>query len=528
VTRDGRARAAGLSIALDGAPAELELVRDGLWKPITDGDPGPLTLAERFRDVGLAGGEIDELLVFDRALAPLEVRELARPEEARALLDGASADERFAAWLAAVDAGQRALQAELTSARAALAGVQAGVREIMAMQAGGPQREVFVLRRGRYDAPDPARPVRAHVPRALVPARASDARPSAGAAADDVSDRLALADWMARPEHPLTARVAANRLWQLAFGRGLVATSENFGLQGELPSHPELLDWLALELVDDGWSTKGLLRTIVTSATYRQTSRADEALCARDPENRLLARGPAKRLEAEMLRDQALFAAGLLVERLGGPSVKPPQPAGLWEIGWGGTYVADEGEGRWRRSLYSYWKRTVPPPGMILFDAAKRDVCVARRASTCTPLQTLALLDDETYVEAARALAAHVLAERAAADLALAARAAGERASADRGTAERAAGDRVTGDRAAVEAVFRALATRAPTAAESAALFELLEHERAEFAADPAAVEALLAVGPAPVPAQVERADVAALALVASTVMASDAALYAR
>ena len=224
-----------------------------------------------------------------------------------------------------------------------------------------------------------------------------------------LANRLGLARWLASPENPLTARVAVNRIWQHHFGQGLVKTAENFGIQGEPPSHPELLDWLATELIRTGWDIKAMHRLIVTSATYRQASRVPPALLAHDPENRLLARGPRFRLSAEVVRDNALAIAGLLTIRLGGPSVKPYQPAGLWEELAGGAgegpYIQDKGPDLYRRSLYVYRKRTVPHPVLATFDAPSRETCQVKRSRTNTPLQALELLNDVAYVEAARGLA---------------------------------------------------------------------------------------------------------------------------
>ncbi len=228
-------------------------------------------------------------------------------------------------------------------------------------------------------------------------------------------NRLALARWLASPANPLTARVAVNRLWQQHFGIGLVKTTENFGLQSEPPSHPALLDWLATELIRTGWDVKAIHRLIVTSTTYRQVSNLPASLVQRDPENRLLARGPRYRLPAEMVRDNALAIAGLISNQLGGPSVKPYQPAGLWEELAGGAgeapYVQDQGDKLYRRSLYVYRKRTVPHPAMATFDAPSREICQVKRARTNTPLQALELLNDITYVEAANELARLMLAE---------------------------------------------------------------------------------------------------------------------
>jgi hypothetical protein len=232
-----------------------------------------------------------------------------------------------------------------------------------------------------------------------------------------VPTRLDLANWLLDPSHPLTARVAVNRYWQLYFGTGLVKTSENFGSQGEPPSHPELLDWLATEFIRTGWNVKALQRLIVTSAAYRRSSKSAPGQQEKDPENRLLARGPRYRLPAELIRDNALAVSGLLNTKLGGPSVYPYQPPGLWEeIAFGDgfssqTYVQSHGADLYRRSIYTFWKRTSPPAQMIAFDAPNREKCTARRSTTNTPLQALVLMNDPTYLEAARALAERVITE---------------------------------------------------------------------------------------------------------------------
>jgi len=439
VTHDGSGRSAGLRIFVNGAPADLEVVRDSLTRPITGGDPGPPALGERFRDVGFKGGEICDLQFYDRCLPEAEVRAVSGMGA-----DAPSAELSLRAFLETVDEPAARAREALRAARGALAKAQAEIPQIMAMAETAPQ-PCFVLSRGRYDAPDRARPVSARVPKALPPLEPGFP-----------TNRLGLARWLTGGGHPLAARVAVNRLWMFAFGRGLVATPENFGSQGELPSHPELLDWLAVTFVESGWDVKAMLKRIVMSATYRQASASRPDLAARDPQNRLLARYPAHRLTAEQIRDQALFASGLLVSKVGGPSVKPWQPPGLWEIGWGGSYQADEGEGRHRRSLYTYWRRTVPPPNMMLFDAAKREVCSARRQATMTPLQSLVLLNDPQFVETAQALA-----ERAAAP--------------------------GRGDDAQIADAFGRVCGRAPSEAEAKALLDLLQQERAAGAAHPMA-----------------------------------------
>ncbi len=266
---------------------------------------------------------------------------------------------------------------------------------VMAERAG-PRRQAYVLNRGAYD--QPGAPVEPAVPHFLPPPAAGD------------PPRLALAKWLVSRDNPLTARVTVNRLWQMLFGTGLVKTTEDFGSQGEPPSHPELLDWLAVEFMDSGWDVRHMLRLMVSSATYRQTSEVSAELLQRDPENRLLARGPRFRLPAEMVRDQALAVSGLLVEKTGGPSVKPYQPPGLWQELMGGKgYQQDGPEGLYRRSLYTYWKRTVAPPMMINFDSPTREVCSIRPSRTNTPLQALNLMNDVTFLEAARKLAERML-----------------------------------------------------------------------------------------------------------------------
>ncbi|MDA7657936.1 DUF1553 domain-containing protein, partial [Verrucomicrobia bacterium] len=265
-------------------------------------------------------------------------------------------------------------------------------------------RKSFLLTRGEYDQKGDE--VTRQTPAVLPPLP------------EGVSnDRLGLALWLTDSSHPLTARVAVNRFWQQLFGVGLVKTSEDFGSQGDPPSHPGLLDWLAASFRENDWDVKSLVKSIVMSATYRQSSKMDPMLIERDPENRLFARGPRFRLDAEMLRDQALSVSGLLVEMQGGSSVKPPQPDGLWfAVGYSGSntvrFEPDQGADKvHRRSLYTFVKRTSPPPQMSTFDGPSREACVMRRERTNTPMQALLLLNDPQFVEASRALAERVLGE---------------------------------------------------------------------------------------------------------------------
>ena len=273
----------------------------------------------------------------------------------------------------------------------------------MVMDERAERRQTYLLMRGRYDSPgDPVQP---GVPEDLLGRWPRNAP----------ANRLGLARWLTQSRHPTTSRVVVNRFWQQIFGVGLVKTSGDFGLQGEAPSHPALLDWLATDFVDSGWNVKRLMKRIVLSASYRQDSAVGTDLWTRDPENRLLARGPRVRLPAELIRDQALAVSGLLSDRLGGPSVRPYQPDGLYDgVIVGETYPGtrwDQAEGPdlYRRSIYTFWKRTLPHPAMTVFDAPDREFCTVRRSTTNTPLQALTLMNDPTFVEAARKVAEQVI-----------------------------------------------------------------------------------------------------------------------
>ncbi|MFT4709416.1 MAG: hypothetical protein ACI8Q9_000536 [Planctomycetota bacterium] len=293
-----------------------------------------------------------------------------------------------------IEAGLIAAQMEL----------EAAVPRTMVMRERDEPRPTFVLIRGEYDQPDKTRPVEPGVPRYLS-GFGAEHLPT-----DRRATRLDLANWMTDPENPLVARVAVNRIWQVLFGTGLVTSSGDFGLQGAWPSHPELLDHLAVGFVEDGWNVKNLIHRILISETYRQSSHMDDELAALDPGGALLGRYPARRLTGEAIRDGALYAAGLLEEKLGGPSVKPYQPAGLWsEVSMPasntGKFEVGTGQELYRRSVYTYWKRAAPPPSMLTFDAPSRESCTVMRGSTNTPLQALVLWNDEQFVEAARNLA---------------------------------------------------------------------------------------------------------------------------
>jgi hypothetical protein len=353
----------------------------------------------------------------------------------------------------------------------------------MVMSEMATPRDTFVMIRGDYEKPgDKVTPA---VPVFLPPMPADAPR-----------NRLGLARWLVDPSNPLTARVAVNRYWQMYFGTGLVKTAEDFGSQGEAPSHPELLDWLATEFVRTGFDVKAMQRLIVTSAAYRQSSVATPALRERDPENRLIARGPRVRLEAEMIRDQALAVSGLLSTKMGGPSVKPYQPDGLWEqlSAFQGKKLFERstGEDLWRRSVYSYWKRTVPPPSMTIFDAPTRESCVVRRQMSSTPLQALALLNDEMYIETARKFAERMVKEGGASE--------DER----------------------LRWAMR-LATSRPASEQEVKILEQgLNRRLAQYRADHASAEKLLAAGESPRDKAIDTAELAAYTTAASVILNLD------
>jgi mono/diheme cytochrome c family protein len=403
VSYDGSSRAAGLKIHLNGEEASVEMVRDNLTKNSGSGEG--FKFGERIRDSGLRGGAVDEIHLFTRAISLLEIRALHQSKPLAELIAATPRDEAGMAQLhdfyfSAVDAESRAAHVSLRKLRADLRVTLDGVREIPVMREMQEARPARILARGEYTHPE-GEPLPRETPAVLPPMSADLSR-----------DRLGLARWLTAPDHPLTARVHVNRIWSHFFGRGLVATAENFGTQGEAPSHPELLDWLARDFVSYGWDMKRLCRQIVLSKTYGQDSKVPPELRSKDPANILLARGPLKRLAAEDLRDQALSVSGLLHDPIGGPPAKPYLPeSAQWKVlnNFLPDYKRDDAPGIYRRSLYTFWRRTAPPPGMLVFDAPGRDVCTVERQQTNTPLQPLVLLNDPQFVEAARGLAIRML-----------------------------------------------------------------------------------------------------------------------
>ncbi|HEY6291736.1 MAG TPA: DUF1553 domain-containing protein [Terriglobia bacterium] len=524
VNYDGSGKASGVSVYLDGKPLATEAVKDHL----TGSFRTESALSVGDKKIGRPlKGQLDDFRIYSRTLPASEAEYLAVQVPARALLtelEGKPVEEigalqpekppaeadigmedkaetkeakeasqlkehqaRLSEYYLKYEAPEndRQLYAQLKDLRAQKEKLEQSVPNVMVMAEMKKPRDTFILGRGQYD--NPQEKVTPGVPSFLPPL-------PAGAPAN----RLGLAQWIVDPQNPLTARVAVNRYWQGYFGVGLVKTSEDFGSQGDPPSHPELLDWLATEFIRTGWNMKAMERLIVTSATYRQSSKMTPELEERDPENRLLARGPRVRLPAEEVRDNALAISGLLNDRIGGPSVYPYQPKGIWEEmafgeGFSGqTYTQSTGADLYRRSMYTVWKRTVPPPALTTFDAPDREKCTARRIPTNTPLQALVLLNDPTYVEAARALAQRMME-----------------------TGGKSAADRV-------DFGFRLATDRAPSPAEREVLVATYRDQLADFQRQKDDAAKLLSVGESHYDQRLNKSQLAAWTTVASMILNLD------
>jgi len=524
VNNDGTGKATGLKIYVDGKPWEIETVKDSLQGTFRT----PASLEIGNQDMGgLFEGQLGDLRIYTRTLTDTEVENLAVHLPARVLLTelaGAPAKEiaslqpdkpppeanigelakaaskeqrqaqlkkqreaRLSEYFLKHEAPEkyRRLYTRLAELRKERDKLEKSITTTMVMAEMSKPRDTFVLGRGDYE--NKGEKVTPGVP-AFLPPMARDQPP----------DRLGLAKWILDPANPLTARVVVNQYWQQYFGVGIVKTSEDFGSQGEPPSHPKLLDWLATQFVSSGWDIKAMQRLMVTSATYRQSSRASRELTERDPDNRLLARGPRFRLPAEMVRDNALAISGLLNDRIGGPSVYPYQPKGLWEEmafgeGYSGqTYTQSSGPDLYRRAMYTVWKRTVPPPSLTLFDAPDREKCTARRAVTNTPLQALALLNDPTYVEASRALAERTL---------------------------RSGGQ---SDRARIDFAFKLATARVPNPQERAVLLRSLTGFRSAYRRDEGNASKLASVGETKADSRLAPRELAAWTTLASMILNLD------
>ncbi len=482
-TYDGSSKAGGLKLWMNGQLLETEIVRDNLTQAIKGGEANELAIGQRFRDVGFKGGEVDQLRIFQACLSDLECAMLywqdTRTDNiADQLSKSTESQLQQFADLSSPDRAK--IETELFDLRAQLAKASDPIPEIMVMRELPKARPTFILRRGQYDAP--LEQVDRGILASILPMSVQEGK---------LPSRLDLARWLTDPQHPLTSRVAVNRVWQSLFGRGLVSTMEDMGLQGAVPTHPQLLDWLSRHYIDSGWNTKALIKLIVMSNVYRQSSNLTAELVQVDPENQWLARGPAVRLSAEQLRDAALASSGLLVDRLGGAPVKPYQPEGLWEEKSGEAYQRDKDEGSRRRSLYTFWKRTSPPPSMMTFDASNREVCVVRRQSTLTPLQALVLLNDPQFVEAARALADRVLTE------------------------QYDPASRLT-------AVFRRLTARKPTNAELEVLTKMHQQQLEYFKSTPEAAGKFLDIGDYKASEKTNPVELAALTAVVEGLLSYD------
>jgi hypothetical protein len=399
-------KAAGLKIYLNGEPQPTNVTADGLKN--TTRTTVPLKLGQRHTGSPLTGTTVNDIRIYERTLSASEVTSLAKSTRYAALIakpaDQRTAkelDELYAWWLPTHDVPFQQKSDAVAKLEREQSDIKARGTIAHVMNERGESPMAYILFRGEYDKR-----------RDEVQADTPDFLPAFPAGLP--KSRLGVAQWLLRPEHPLTARVTVNRYWQEVFGTGLVRTAGDFGITGELPSHPELLDWLAVDFREHGWDIRRFFRQLVTSAAYRQMALTTPEKLESDPHNRLLSRGPRFRMDAEMVRDYALAASGLLVPKIGGPSVKPYQPDGVWEaVAMIGSntrnYKADAGENLYRRSMYTFWKRSAPPASMDIFNATAREVCTVRRERTNTPLQALVTLNDPQFIESARALAQRAL-----------------------------------------------------------------------------------------------------------------------
>ena len=408
VTYDGKGKAAGTKIYINGKVQEHNIEADGLNDTIQT--PKTFRIGRRFNTSQANNIEIDEVRLYGRELIAADINAVSGSDPIAPLL-AITPDKRTPKqteallnhYLNNIDQAHQKLAAEKRTAEAEIAAVNKNKVNTMIMGDRGDMRKTYVLDRGHYEHPLKEEEIKPGVPAFLPPM-------PEGAPAN----RLGLAQWLTRPDHPLTARVAVNRYWSLLFGQGIVKSVSDFGTQGAWPTHPALLDWLATDFVKNDWNIKHTFKQIVMSATYRQSSKLNRELYNRDPENNLIARGPRFRLQGEFVRDNALAVSGLLVDQAGGPGVKPYQPPGLWnEVSLGGNvrFRQDTGENLYRKSMYTYWKRSAPAPSMTIFDAPTREKCMVERPRTNTPLQALVTLNDPQFTEAARNLAQRMIKE---------------------------------------------------------------------------------------------------------------------
>ena len=482
VTYDGSGKAAGLNIYINGVAQQLNVKMDSLRNKtiLTGNDFLVGNWNHRAREtgdiLGFMGGTVDNPFVYERELSPLEVKEIAKSN------NNSSKEEQYRHYLANANDDYRRIGTELSMLRR----VDQEIPEVMIMEELDTSKATFVLDRGAYDAPTDS------VGRTTIKAVMDFPE-------EYDRNRLGLAKWLFDDKNPLTARVMVNRYWQMFFGTGLVATPEDFGNQGALPSHPELLDWLAVDFKNSGWDMKAIIKKMVMSSTYRQDASLNEKLLEKDKDNILLARGPSQKLTAEMLRDQVLAISGLLYEKVGGKWVKPYQPKGVWkelanQIG-ENKYRESIGKDLYRRSIYGYFKRTIPPPSMLTLDASERAVCTVKRQQTSTPLQSLVLLNDPQILEASRVLAEDLLKEG-------------------------------LNKQDCIEQAFYKITSREAKSSELNLLTDIYNAEQTRFEENEKDALALLSVGYSNYDQEIDKGNAAALTVVVNAILNLDEAKY--
>ncbi|MBD28041.1 MAG: hypothetical protein CMO38_02205 [Verrucomicrobiaceae bacterium] len=458
VSNNGSSKAAGLSIYINGEPVEVDVIRDQLYKSITGGGGDNISIGQRFRDKGFKDGNVDEFKVFQRELTQVEVSHL---------YDESQIKLNKNLFISSYDEESKSMRISLQKARSELTAFEDGLQEIMVMSELKDPKPAYVLNRGSYD--QRGKQVFAGTPTFLP--------------GDGGQNRLELSRWLTSPDNPLTSRVAVNRFWQLLFGEGLVRTPEDFGSQGSMPTHPELLDWLSTEFIKSGWDIKKLLSIIVNSSTYKQSSSVTKDKMEADPENEFLGYYSRYRLPAEIIRDQYLALSGLLSEKVGGPSAKPYEVTQSFKpIG------RDKGENLYRRSVYTFWKRTGPAPVMMALDASKRDVCRVKRERTSTPLQALVMLNDPQIIEASRILG------------------------------EKFYNKHKGNIPLILDEMFTASTGRSPSEKELNLIRDMFMEQKSEFLKDPESSKKFLSVGDASYDQNVPKEELAALGVLANAI----------
>lgn len=485
-TYNGSGKANGLKLFLNGKEAAMTTEIDNLTKDILfagSNQPGVQVGAET-RGTGFKNGLVDEVFIYARELNPAEAMLLTKWQPGNYVQKTALSNEAVNQYyFSNISANWQEKHKELLQLRQERNVLSEPINEIMVMEEMKKKRTTHILLRGAYDAPGAE--VQADVPASILPYPAGLRR-----------DRLGLAQWLTDPKNPLTSRVVVNRYWQTYFGTGILKSADNFGNQGSMPSNPELLDWLAVAFQQSGWNVRAMQELIVLSSTYRQSSHVSAEQLAKDPDNIMLSRGPAFRLTAEMIRDGALKASGLITTTIGGPSVKPYQPEGLWAVN-SDTYVTDTGANLYRRSLYTFWRRSNPPPSMSTFDAPLRSSCIVQRQKTSTPLQALVLLNDPQFIEAAKVLAVQAF-------------------------------EKYDSLPARITYCYRSLTGLKPSVKEVKILEKLYAAQYQQFKKTPEKMKGWLNAGEYKVPEKLEPHAIAATAVMASTILNSDAFITRR